>query len=218
MVRILLGKRLNSLNITKLSEEQKTSKIFCDGKISSKECLRILDNFQNNKTSGNDGIPIKFYRKFWSLISESYVRCANECFERGEMTRSQKQAVITLIEKKGKDRSLLENWRRISLVNVDAKIMTKEIASKIKNVLPYIIYHNQTGYVKDRFIGETIPSIFDIMEFSVSENIPGLLSFIDFQKAFDSLGMYFLQELITERASPLRNSRQVCLISVPQGN
>ena len=61
---------------------------------------------------------MEFYRKFWSLISESYVRCTNECFERGEMTHSQKQAVITLIEKKRKDRSLLESWRPISLVNV----------------------------------------------------------------------------------------------------
>ena len=79
------------------------------------------------------------------------------------MSSSQKQAVITLIEKKGKDRTFLENWRPISLVNVDAKIMSKLIASRIKNVLPGIIHHNQTGYVKDRFIGETIRSIYDIM-------------------------------------------------------
>ena len=184
---------LNSLNIPKLSEEQKA---LCEGKISSEECFRILDNFQNNKTPGNDGIPIEFYRKFWSLISESFVRCANECFEKGEMSRSQKQAVITLIEKKGKDRSLLENWRPISLVNVDAKIMSKVIASRIKNVLPYIIHHNQTGYVKDRFIGETIRSIFDIMDFTVNENIPGLLLFIDFQKAFDSVEWNFLYECL----------------------
>ena len=50
----------------------------------------------------------------------------------GEMSRSQKQAVITLIEKKGKDRSFLENWRPISLVNVDAKIMSKAIGTRIK--------------------------------------------------------------------------------------
>ena len=66
------------------------------------------------------------------------------------MSRSQKEAVITLIEKKGKDRLLLENWRPISLVNVDAKIMSKVIATRNKNVLPNIIHHNQTGYVKDR--------------------------------------------------------------------
>lgn len=73
---------LNSLNIPKLAEEQKTS---CEGKICSEECLCILDNFQNNKTPGNDGIPIEFYRKFWSLVSEIYVRCANECFERAPL-------------------------------------------------------------------------------------------------------------------------------------
>ena len=53
---------------------------------------------------------------------------------------------------------------------------------------------NQTGYVKDRFIGETIRSIFDIMALSVSENIPGLLLFMDFQKAFDSVEWNFLYE------------------------
>ena len=45
-----------------------------------------------------------FYLKLWShkFLSEPFMMCANECFERGEMLCSQKQAVITLIEKKGK--------------------------------------------------------------------------------------------------------------------
>ena len=48
------------------------------------------------------------------------------------MSNYQKQAVITLIEKKGKDRSLLKNWCPISLVNVATKIMTKAIAWRKK--------------------------------------------------------------------------------------
>ena len=103
------------------------------------------------------------------------------------MSVSQKPAVITLIEKKGKDRSSLENWRPISLLNVDTKIMTKVLAARIKEVLPSIIHHNQTGCIKDRFIGETIRSIFDIMDFTLNENTSGLIIFIDFHKAFDSL-------------------------------
>ena len=79
------------------------------------------------------------------------------------------------------------NWRPISLLNVDTKIV-----SIIKSVLPNIIYHNQTGYVKDRFIGETIRSIYDVMDYTVEENIPGLLIFIDFEKAFDSVEWDFL--------------------------
>ena len=96
---------LRDLNIPKLSEEQK---LLCEGKITPEGCASLLERFQNNKTPGNDGIPIEFYRKFWQLISEPFTKCVNECFEKGEMSRSQKQAVITLIEKKGKDRSLLE--------------------------------------------------------------------------------------------------------------
>ena len=87
---------------------------------------------RNNKTLGNDGIPIEFYKTFRSLLCEPFIQCANECVEKGELSSSQKQALITLIEKKGKDRSLLENWRPISLVNVDAKIMSKVIATRVK--------------------------------------------------------------------------------------
>ena len=76
--------------------------------------------------------------------------------------------------------------------NVDTKIMSKVIASRIKSVLPNIIHHNQTGYVKDRFTGETIRSIYDIMVYTVEENIPGLLIFNDFEKAFDSVEWDFL--------------------------
>lgn len=58
----------------------------------------------------NDGIPFEFYKKKCSLISDPFINSVNECFEKREMPVSQKQAVITLIEKKGKDRSSLENW------------------------------------------------------------------------------------------------------------
>ena len=60
---------------------------------------------------------------------------ANECFEKGEMSCSQKQAVITLLGRSVKDRAILENWRPISPVNVDTKIMSKVIAARVKKVL-----------------------------------------------------------------------------------
>ena len=130
-----------------------------------------------------------------------------------------KKAVITLLEKSGKNRGLLENWRPISLVNVDTKILSKVIAARVKKVLPSIIHYNQTGYFKDRFIGEAIRSIFDIMDFTAKENIPGLLLFIDFQKAFDSLEWEFLIESLNFRLDFLQlvktfyNSIQSCVIN-----
>ena len=87
----------------------------------------------------------------------------NHSFESEEMSNSQRQAIITLIDKKGRDRTYLDNWRPISLVNVDSKIASKVIANRIKEVLPDIIHHNQSGFVKNRFIGETARSILDII-------------------------------------------------------
>ena len=105
------------------------------------------------------------------------------------MSSSQKQAIITLIEKKGKDRNYLENWRPIFLTNVDTKIASKVIAARITltPVLPTIINSTQTGYVKGRFIGEVARSIIAVMDYTKRQNIPGMLLFIDFEKAFYSL-------------------------------
>ena len=70
--------------------------------------------------------------------------------------------------------------------------MSKAIANRIKNVLPDIINPNQTGYIKERYIGETVRSILDTMEFTDTKNIPGILIFIDLKKAFDTLEWHYL--------------------------
>ena len=115
----------------------------------------------------------------------------NEAFDNKEMPSSQKQALITLTVKKGKDRSYLENWRPISLINVDAKIASKVIAARIIKVLPEIIRTNQ-GYVKDRFISEAARSTIDVIEYTKQQNIPGILLFIDFEKAFNTIDWNFM--------------------------
>ena len=97
----------------------------CEGKIEYNECFNVLQSFQKNKTPGNDGLTIEFYVAFWSLIGRPLVDCVNYSYEFGELSNSQKQAIITLIEKKGKDERLIKNWPPISLINVDAKIISK---------------------------------------------------------------------------------------------
>ena len=120
----------------------------------------------------------------------------NHSFELGQMSNSQKQAITTLIDKKGRDRMFLENWSPISLINVDSKIATKVIANRIKNVLPSVIHANQSGFMKGRFIGETARSILDIIAHTESLQLPGVLLFIDFEKAFDSIEHEFLYKAL----------------------
>ena len=66
------------------------------------------------------------------------------------MTDLQKQSIITLLPKGDKDISYLENWRPISLLNVDYKIASKSIANRFKKVISNIVSSAQTGFVKGR--------------------------------------------------------------------
>ena len=161
-------------NIPKLSEELYR---VCEGKVSIEEITEVLSSCKDNKVPGIDDLPTEFYKKFWHLLGHGLVETFNAAFDSGHMSTSQKQAIITLIDKKDQDRTLLSNWRPISLLNADVKLLSKALAYRIKKVLPSIIHNNQSGYVEGRFIGETIRTIDDIMQYTKSERLSGILAF-----------------------------------------
>ena len=142
--------------------------------------------------TGNDGLTIEFYRAFWHTLGNLMVDSLNYSYDYGELSNSQKQAIITLIEKKDNDRRDLANWRPTSLINVDVKIGSKAIAKKLENVLPNIIHHNQSAYVKGRTTSDSVRTTEDVMEFSKRYNIEGRMICIDFKKAFDTVSRDFL--------------------------
>ena len=112
-----------------------------------------------------------------------------------EVSYPLQQAVITLLDK-GKDRLKLKNWRPISLLNVDYKIISKCLSLRLKEFLPTLIHHDQVGYIKDRNIVDNIRAIEDIIEYTKVEDIEGILMCIDFEKAFDSLEWNFLHAVL----------------------
>ena len=108
----------------------------------------------------------------------------------GQVSSSQRQAVIVLIEKKDKGKRFLKNWRPISLINVDAKIASKAIALRIK-VIGKLVHCNQTAYVGDRNIGESVCLINNILEYTDENDIKAIFS-ADFEKAFDLVEHSFI--------------------------
>ena len=78
------------------------------------------------------------------------------------------------------------------MLNVDTKIISKDFALRLKNVLPHIISHDQTAYVKGRFIGESTRLISDILDVTNLYNIGGYILTADIEKAFDSMDHTFL--------------------------
>jgi len=127
--------------------------------------------FLKSKTPGNDGLTVKFYLAFWSLFWRLLVDSLNYAFEFGELSNSLKQAIVTLIEKKGKDKRMIRNWCPISLISVDAKIASKMLARHLQNIL----HSNQNVFVKGRSIFDAIRSIGYLMEYVEEKDLPGIL-------------------------------------------
>ena len=75
---------------------------------------------------------------------------------------------------------------------MDAKIASKVLASRMKNILSSIVKCDQTAYVKGRYIGESIRLLSDILEYTEENCISGILFSADFEKAFDSVEHGFL--------------------------
>ena len=123
-----------------------------------------------------------FWRNSTSSSSSEMNPSFNYAFKKGSLSISQKRGIISLIFKKNKDKTLLENLRAISLLNVDYKMMTKSIAKRLEKALPKMINSDQTGYNKGRFIGEIVRLIQDVMFTLNRSKNPLLRYFLTFEK------------------------------------
>ena len=92
----------------------------CEGNISLNELNDALNSMKLNKSPGLDGLSVEFFKTFWTKISPLLFNCILECSASGELSRSQKQCIFSLLYKKG-DPENLENWRPIKLLRTDYK-------------------------------------------------------------------------------------------------
>ena len=96
---------LDHCRLPTLNEDAKQ---ICEGVLTKAECFKALQTFKNAKSPGNDGLTAEFYQAFWPTLGHLLVDSLNNSFEKGELTNSQKQGIIKLIEKKNKDKRCYE--------------------------------------------------------------------------------------------------------------
>ena len=81
-------------------------------------------------------------------------------------------------------------------MNCDYKFAAKAVATRMKRVLPDIINNDQPGFLKGTSIGENVRLLNSVISYAEQQNVPGMLLFIDFEKAFDTLEWKFLEKTL----------------------
>ena len=78
----------------------------------------------------------------------------------GMLSVTQRLGIITLIPKGDKDKTLLKNWRPLTLLNALYKFISGCLAERMKPHLDSIVNGDQKGFVSGRYIGEAIRSTY----------------------------------------------------------
>ena len=130
-----------------------------------------------------DSLPIFF--NFGGNDLNTYITRAIHCiYKKKELPNSQRVGIIFCLPKGDKQRRFFKNLRPMTLLNVLYKMISGCISNRFKYILDSIISYTQSGFIKGRYIGENTRNINDLMYYTESHNIPGLLILIDFEKAF----------------------------------
>jgi len=164
-----------------------------DKELTYVEVGKALSTLKNTSSPGSDGLTAAWYKVFWVRVKHILMDCYKSSLNKGYMSVSQRRCIITLLYK-GKDleRNKLDNWRPISLSNVDYKILAKVFAIRLKTCAGKLINGDQNGFIQGRSIARVIRVLDDIIEITKTDNIQGCIIALDYKKAFDSISKEYL--------------------------
>ena len=166
-----------------------------EGPLTEAELFAALQSVQGGKAPGIDGLPSEFYQAFWTELKGDLLGVFSESFEDLSLPQSCRRAVLTLLPKKG-DLQQIRNWRPVSLLCSDYKLLSKALANRLRKVMEQLIHRTQTYCVPGRSIVDNVSLIRDILEASGSLGLDAGLVSLDQEKAFDRVEHRYLWKVL----------------------
>ena len=181
----IIDENLENIDATLTKEEADS----LNGVITECEIRVAIKSLKNDKSPGADGLTAEWYKTFADQIIQVLFLVLNMIQINGELSVSQKLATLSLLYKKG-DSRLLKNWRPVSLLNVDYKILSKILVKRLSRFMNKLIPTTQKCAVPGRKAMDAI-TILDIIHNELEES-GGALICLDQEKAFDRVNHTYL--------------------------
>ena len=140
-----MDKFLEKYNFSKLNQEEIEN---INRPITSMAIETVIRNLPTTKAQDKDGFTDEFYQKFKEELIPILLKLFHNIAEEGKLPNSFYEVTITLIPKPDKDGTKKENYRPISLMKIDAKILNKILAIRIQQHIKKIIHHDQVGFIQ----------------------------------------------------------------------
>ena len=139
-----MDKFLEKYYLPKLNEEEAES---LNRPITDDESETVIKKLPTHKGPVPDGFTGEFYKAFKGELSPILHRLFQEVQNDGRLPDCFYEASIILIPKQDKDITKKENFRPISLMNMDAKILNKILVNGIQQYVKKIIHHVEVGFI-----------------------------------------------------------------------
>lgn len=189
---------LNDLEFKIPTNETITS---ANAPIKYEEIQEIIKNLPKNKSPGTDGITYEFYKKFNNEISNDLMNLITNIELNEKLPESTRTSRIKLIYKGGNPKQI-KNYRPISLLNTEYKIIAKIIASRMKNLLMEIIPNEQKAGVNERRIEHIHYNIEAAINLTKEMKRKMIIMTIDQQKAFDKINHNYIFKVMKKMKIP----------------
>jgi hypothetical protein len=149
-------------------------------------------DLNHGRAPGPDGFGACFFQTYWDIIHFDVYKAVLEFFQNGWLPPDFNANTLVLIPKIP-NADMIEHYRPIALANFKFKIISKVLADRLAEILPFIISKEQRGFVKGRNIKDYIALASEAINVLDKKTFGGNLALkIDVSKAFDTLSWDFL--------------------------